>query len=77
MASKKAGKQQGATKIDKGIPMPARKSGLSALIRSLEIGDSFLVGEFLDQSIRNEAVRQGFKVSICNTAEGRRVWRVE
>lgn len=67
--------------VERGVPIPSRhkKGGeLSALLRKLEIGDSFLSdGTHSAMTIASTARTLGIRTSYRRTSEGIRVWRVK
>jgi len=67
-----------AIKIDKNIPMPTKGgSGVSAALRKLGIGDSFLVGLEHRASVRPAAARLGVRITVRTLENDQiRVWRV-
>lgn len=64
--------------IEKGIPAPKRSdTNISAVVKQLEVGDSFVVGEENISAIYQAALRANFKVSRRTTGDGQfRVWRI-
>lgn len=66
-------------KIEKNVPIPKpRMTGLTEGVRSLQIGDSFIV-EGRDQLVNLwvTSKRLGIKITTRTTEEGIRVWRIE
>jgi hypothetical protein len=67
-------------KIDHDIPIPPKRDGwgrLTETMKSLKVGDSFVVDDKLKTSIYSSAKGVGFKVAIRRLGEGRwRVWRI-
>lgn len=62
--------------IDKGIPMPEKRHSMSTIFKNMAVGDSFVVGQRRDQSLRAAANRAGIRISIREDATGvRRCWR--
>lgn len=64
-------------KIDSGIPIqPSRREqGVTATLRLLKVGDSFL-STARRNALYSCAHAIGIKVSIRKTPEGLRVWRI-
>jgi hypothetical protein len=66
-------------KIEKNIPIPSSRgaAGVSAALRKLGIGDSFLVGLEHRASIRPAAARLGLRITVRTLDDNKiRVWRV-
>jgi hypothetical protein len=68
--------------IDTDIPIPppyhARSFGLTATLRALRVGHSFLIDRSRRQSVLFQAKRAGIKVTTRLQPGGRvRVWRTE
>jgi len=65
-------------KIEKNIPIPVKQTGISAVLRSLDIGDSFLAKKGQQAHITASGRRVGVKVVSRTVATDQiRVWRVE
>jgi hypothetical protein len=63
--------------IDKNIPIPNR-SGQTAILRKLEVGDSFLIEEKKRTNVVPLANGVGIKVKTAKESDGWvRVWRIE
>jgi hypothetical protein len=66
-------------KIEKGIPLPergGRKGGLSDAVRSMDIGDSFVLPLAKRNGLAHLAVRLGVKLATRKEgADKVRVWR--
>lgn len=64
-------------KIEKGIPIPmSRETGLTAAIRKLKVGDSFVVTRVQRAQCAASGNRLGFKLATRNAEGGVRVWRI-
>jgi hypothetical protein len=70
--------------IEKGIPIPVKranaKNNFVAILRSMEVGDSFLFDrtEIKPSSFYVSAGRLGFKITVREIDEKQsRVWRTE
>ena len=67
--------------IDKGIPMPERRSGWGKFgntVREMEVGDSVLVTERGDvPNLQASARRIGLRMTSRKVEGGWRVWRVK
>jgi len=66
-------------KIEKGIPYPI-KAKIPYPFPAMEVGDSFLVDESSESSVRSSANafgrKYGCKFSILKTPIGLRCWRI-
>lgn len=64
-------------KIDSDIPLPAsrKEQGVTATLRLLKVGDSFL-STASRNALYSCAHVIGIKLSIRKTPEGLRVWRI-
>jgi hypothetical protein len=64
-------------KIEKGVPLPTVNTGLTATIRILEIGDSFLIplSATARSNVAVTAKRIGVKVVTRKDGDNIRVWR--
>ena len=67
-------------RIEKGVPLPEKQGeGFTALLRKMQIGDSFLVTAYQGSSIRTMFYRMRplrFKSRILGDGN-MRIWRVE
>ena len=68
-----------AFEIEKGVPYPTRNRGMTATLRKLEVGDSFVVsGRNAVVSATTAAKRIGILVITQNIGgDDFRVWRAE
>lgn len=66
------------SKIEKGIPMPkARKTGITDLLRSMQVGDSVLVTKKDARSMLVINKRVEIKIATRKVSETEmRVWRI-
>ena len=71
--------------IEKGVPIPPRKSGPKTVVRraSMEIGDSYFVACVSKQEASKEAIAartwgygNGMKFSTRQVEGGVRIWRI-
>lgn len=71
--------------IEKNVPLPLGKNpasnGLHAVVKSMEIGDSFLIPDVAKvmvarSRLQRAVVNTGFKVLCRIEGSGVRVWRV-
>ena len=67
-------------KIDKNVPVPVRKkgqlSGLSSVLKKMDIGDSFFIESNSANGITTLAKVVGVRVITKKEGVGRRIWRV-
>jgi hypothetical protein len=68
---------EGLPKIEKGIPVPAKRAGRRALLKTMEVGDSvFFAGAKLG-TISPYTRQEGPLKFTCRTIDGGvRVWRI-
>lgn len=74
-----------AIKIESGIPLPdnARRSGITAALRTIKVGDSFAWPKkdapqsSVGACLHSLGKRIGYRFATRSTADGVRVWRVE
>jgi len=64
-------------KVEKGVPMPSSAS-MTGKIRSLKIGDSFVVPRYKAPSMWGLAKRAGIKIAQRSISETEaRIWRIK
>lgn len=66
--------------IEHGIPIPEEEhvTGITALLKQMEIGDSIVVNYSKSQGIASIAQRLGFKTTRRKVKPGwYRIWRIE
>lgn len=65
-------------KIEKGVPMPSReKHGYRAVLKQMEVGDSFEAPLDDDPYIRQSAGRLGMRIAVRTERGVSRFWRVQ
>jgi hypothetical protein len=62
--------------IEKNVPMPGRKTGVVAVLRSMEIGDSFIWTKQRSSISNSIAVCKPMRYTTRAVEGGVRVWRV-
>lgn len=76
-----AGDHTKAVPIEKGVPIPHRRSSPKYPWRQMEVGDSFFAAGARQPSLRQQAYavtrRIGWKFIVRQAEGGCRVWRVE
>lgn len=78
---KRVKKQGIALTVDKNVPIPCKSSilegGITETLRSMEIGDSFVIGRERRNQVLTTADRLGVAVTTrCISAEEARVWKI-
>lgn len=66
--------------IESGIPIPESqaRTGLSAALRALKVGDSLVVKDKKASSVHAYAVRVGIRIKTKTEEDGTaRIWRIE
>lgn len=68
-------------KIEKGIPVPSKKTNTVYPLVDMEVGDSFLVETDMPERVRSaiqmfSAINIGRKFATRKTDGGYRVWRI-
>lgn len=70
-----------AYKIERGIPIPPKggeRTGLTATLRALDVGDSFLIANEKERlRALHFASRAGVKIATRKVEGGIRVWRTK
>lgn len=66
-------------KIEKNIPLPDKKSGKNIrLLKSMEVGDSFVIEIKSRSSFLISAAREGIKITTRSIGNGKiRVWLIK
>jgi len=68
-------KSNGEIKIEKGVPIPTRRSNSRYPWREMQIGDSFVVASSA-QAVHSSASYAHIKITTRAVDGGIRVWRV-
>lgn len=63
-------------KIEKGIPITKRQTGLSDVVRKLNISDSFEIEATKMSAVYSTARSVGVKVAVRKKDDKIRVWRI-